>query len=343
MEGSGRRSAPPSPLDHLDSRGPQFDDRCRLLRNCRIRRGRRGLRDDRLGWRARRCGGLPFVFLLFDSYCDDALAKFSNFGPVVDIAAPGVQIFSSYAGGGYQNQSGTSMAVPHVAGVAALVRGANRSLSPAQVADVLRRSGIFPDGRSPTADVPRARHGERSGRRYGAMVNALRAVEFATGGGGVGLPNVILTPSRRRADRRLAALTATASDPQGITSVDFLVDGVQVGSDSSSPYAVTWDTDQVVDCRNHHRPRDRWRSARSCVAIRSRQVIPRSRRLGGGMARRATCLAPGTAPANSRVLPGASLTLLQGHRFLYGPNGEGALGRERDRDRAPPGGRPGRV
>ena len=37
--------------------------------------------------------GCQFVFLLFDNYCDDALAQFSNFGTVVDVAAPGVQIF----------------------------------------------------------------------------------------------------------------------------------------------------------------------------------------------------------------------------------------------------------
>jgi subtilisin len=51
---------------------------------------------------------------------DDGWASFSNFGPALDLVAPGVQIWSTMPGNGYGFKSGTSLATPHVAGAAAL-------------------------------------------------------------------------------------------------------------------------------------------------------------------------------------------------------------------------------
>ncbi len=51
---------------------------------------------------------------------DDTFTSWSNYGGIVDLAAPGVNILSTYKSGGYATISGTSMASPHVAGSAAL-------------------------------------------------------------------------------------------------------------------------------------------------------------------------------------------------------------------------------
>jgi thermitase len=65
---------------------------------------------------------------------NDNLASFSNYGPVsVDLAAPGVSIYSTTTSGTYKYLSGTSMAVPHVSGVAALIKSQNPSMTASDI------------------------------------------------------------------------------------------------------------------------------------------------------------------------------------------------------------------
>ncbi|MFF5448661.1 S8 family peptidase [Streptomyces sp. NPDC012888] len=63
----------------------------------------------------------------------DQETEFSNFGPCLDLYAPGRAINSARLGGGNISLDGTSMAAPHVAGVAALYRTANPAATPAEV------------------------------------------------------------------------------------------------------------------------------------------------------------------------------------------------------------------
>jgi subtilisin family serine protease len=91
-------------------------------------------------------GGGARSCLSFGSYdVDDTFADFSNFGPAVDLIAPGKCIRSTYPttkdASGYRTLSGTSMASPHVAGAIALYKVLFPHATPAQVQAGLRAAG----------------------------------------------------------------------------------------------------------------------------------------------------------------------------------------------------------
>lgn len=111
----------------------------------------------------------------------DRLASFSNFGASsVDVAAPGVNIVSTYIkGSGYAYISGTSMASPMVAGIAALVLSQRPSLSSVQVVSVIKSSVDKIDalsGKTSTSEKVST----------GGRVNALKALSSESGGDGGG-------------------------------------------------------------------------------------------------------------------------------------------------------------
>ena len=72
----------------------------------------------------------------------DVYATFSNSGPEVDLAAPGVDILSTDENNNYVDNTGTSMATPHVSALAALVSSLRPDFSNAQILDVIEQSAV---------------------------------------------------------------------------------------------------------------------------------------------------------------------------------------------------------
>jgi subtilisin family serine protease len=120
------------------------------------------------------------------NYNENLPASFSNYGKFnVDVFAPGVQIYSTTPEGEYQKFSGTSMAAPSTAGVAALIRSYYPKLSASQVKHILMNSGtkidfnvIKPGSQSrenPTGELVPFSDLSVSGR----IVNAYNALKMA--------------------------------------------------------------------------------------------------------------------------------------------------------------------
>jgi subtilisin family serine protease len=93
--------------------------------------------------------GISGVLAVGASTQADTLASFSNYGPWVHVLAPGENILSSVPGGEYGVWSGTSMASPLAAGVAALVRATDPGLDSAAVVEQIISSSVKISGPIP--------------------------------------------------------------------------------------------------------------------------------------------------------------------------------------------------
>ena len=174
----------------------------------------------------------PYIITVSATDWYDNLYSWSNRGSNVDVAAPG-DVYTTARGGGYSGGSGTSFSSPIVASLAALLFSVDPSRTPSQVMAVIEAT--CDDLGSPGWDNTFA-----SGR-----VNARRAVE-AVFGGGAGdseAPSISLTsPANGATVSGSVTISANAADNVGVSSVSFWVDGVQIGLDSTAPYAIAWNT-----------------------------------------------------------------------------------------------------
>ena len=150
----------------------------------------------------------------------DTKASFSNYGSKLEMAAPGVSIKSTVPGG-YATYSGTSMATPHVSGVAALVWSNGIATTNAAVRSVLQSSAL---------DIGAA--GRDSNFGFG-LVRADRAVPAAD-------PEPVPVPDTTIPSIRITKPAATSNVPigtlviEGTSSDNVVVSAVEVKMDTGA-------------------------------------------------------------------------------------------------------------
>lgn len=171
----------------------------------------------------------------------DRRLSFSNYGPQIDVAAPGASVTSTSAGDAgseivtsYGIKSGTSMSAPHVAGVAALMRSIDPDLSPRDFDDLLAAGALTVD-----LGIP----GRDDSFGYG-RIDAAAAVAAAEGGVPPSEPHLELAPptldlglvaptaaftAYNAGPGDLAVLDVAAAPPEWLDVVPLSVDGNGLG------------------------------------------------------------------------------------------------------------------
>ncbi len=155
----------------------------------------------------------PSAITVGSTTSSDAMSSFSNYGSCVDIYGPGSNITAALHSNntGSQTMSGTSMASPHVAGVAALYLGANPSASVNAVTSAL---------------VSNATNGKVTGIPSG--VNKLLNINWLNGGGTTPDPVVTLTNGTPVANLSFSAQQSryfTLQVPAGASNLKFVTSG----------------------------------------------------------------------------------------------------------------------
>jgi len=203
----------------------------------------------------------------------DNLAYFSNFGNWVEIAAPGVNILSSYPAAGclgiadcYGWLSGTSMASPIVAGAAALVfdsLGGTESIT----TSVPLRDDVINAILNNADQTGALGQNMLAWTRHGRL--NLRAA--LNGGGSNSPPGVQITSPADGAtfnEGDNVVITADASDVDGwVTQVEFFQGTTSIGVDETEPYEIMWNSVPAGSHALTARATDDWGAINTCNAV----------------------------------------------------------------------------
>lgn len=174
---------------------------------------------------------------------DDTRTPSSTYGAFVSVAAPGSNIYSTDWGGSYGIYGGTSFATPIVAGTIALMMAANPSLSGTNVESLLYKTAVDlgATGRDNYFGYGRI--------DAGAAVKAAAAATSTTVSPADTTPPTvaIAAPLSSSTVTGLVPVNVNASDNVGVSKVELRVNGALYATDSSSPFAFSWDSTKVAN------------------------------------------------------------------------------------------------
>ncbi len=168
----------------------------------------------------------------------DVKNSFSSYGKYVDIAAPGINIWTTVRGGSYQQWWGTSMASPIVAGTIALMKVANPTLCAADLEKLLFSSAV---------DLGTAGWDSYYGNGRVNVAAAVQAAQVAKASDTTAPTVSISNLTAGGTVKGLVAVDVTTSDNVGVSRVDLMVNGNKIGSDSTAPYGFSWDSTTIAD------------------------------------------------------------------------------------------------
>ena len=196
-----------------------------------------------------------YVIAVGATQYDKSRAPYSNYGSSLDIVAPGGNLNLDQNGDGYGDGvlqqtfttswwggkswsyyffQGTSMATPHVSGVAALLYSEGVT-NPDDVREAIEQTAY--DLGSNGWDM-----------YYGyGLVNVVSALEYSSGGGDSDPTCEITAPSNGATVTGIVGIEVTATDDFGVDKVEFYVDSSLIGTDYSTPYTWSWDSTTVPD------------------------------------------------------------------------------------------------
>ncbi len=175
------------------------------------------------------------IMVISATTSSDVKASWSNYGDCIDVAAPGSSIYTTSNSGGYRSASGTSLATPVAAGLAALIYGVNQNFSSNDVENIMKISAHDLAG---TDFDPKFGYGRIDAAAAAALAQTYQPTVTDTQA-----PTTLVTsPSSGATVNGIVTVTANASDNIGVTRVDLYVNGAFYSSDTQSPYAFSWDT-----------------------------------------------------------------------------------------------------